>query len=211
IRYRVTKYETEWSEVSAQVSPQESSIELLGLSPGHWYQLNIKAVNEAGAGEHTYHFATLTAQGGTVSPLSEREPPLGGLESITIVIPVICSVIVLTVILVIGLIVINKRRPLTSTGPGGGVGTPGSRHPSVSQQYCRDDQLLSSAYHLSVLDSQPQGVGIGGTPHKDSHENHCFHTTTVLNEKQLYFQSPYALSRVVDHKLCAFDGIDSSD
>ncbi|CAG2122661.1 unnamed protein product, partial [Medioppia subpectinata] len=56
-------YETEWSEVSAQVWPQESSIELLGLSPGHWYQLNIKAVNEAGAGEQTYHFATLTAQG----------------------------------------------------------------------------------------------------------------------------------------------------
>ncbi|CAG2111175.1 unnamed protein product [Medioppia subpectinata] len=72
IRYRVTKYETEWSEVSAQVWPEDSTFE---------------AVNEAGAGEQNYHFATLTAQGGTVSPLSEREPPLGELESITIVIP----------------------------------------------------------------------------------------------------------------------------
>ncbi|CAG2175489.1 unnamed protein product, partial [Oppiella nova] len=184
-------YETDWSEVSAQVWPQESLIEIQALSPGNWYLLNVKAINEAGSVEQTYQFATLTAQGGTVSPLSEREPL--GLESIAIVIPVICSVIVLTVILIIGLIVVNKRR------------LPATHNPNQSlhnqQNHCRDDQLLGSAYHLSVLDSQPP---------KDSHENQCFHTT-VLNQKQIYFQSPYALSRV-DHKMCVpFDGIDSSD
>ncbi|CAG2176995.1 unnamed protein product, partial [Oppiella nova] len=174
IKYKPSKYETDWSEVSAQVWPQESLIEIQALSPGNWYLLNVKAINEAGSAEQTYQFATLTAQGGTVSPLSEREPL--GLESITIVIPVICSVIVLTVILIIGLIVVNKRR------------LPATHNPNQSlhnqQNHCRDDQLLGSAYHLSVLDSQPP---------KDSHENQCFHTT-VLNQKQIYFQSPYALS-----------------
>ncbi|XP_054164202.1 cell adhesion molecule Dscam2-like [Oppia nitens] len=205
LKYKLTKYETEWHKLDAHLWPDETSLEIQALKAGNWYSLFVRAVNDAGSTEQVYQFATLTAQGGTVSPLSEREPPLG-FDSITIVIPVICSVIVLSVILCVGLIVVNKRRPQSLMNQNNYNNNSQSIRHHSQQFNCRDDQLLGSAYQLSVLTNDHNQCNL-----KDSYlENH----NCVQSDKQLYFQSPYALSRI-DHKMCVpFDGsggIETSD
>ncbi len=93
-------------------------------------------------------------------------------HNLTIIIPATCSVIVLTVILIVACFVVNKRRPANN-----------DNNALHNQQNCRDDQLITDAFHLAVLE-----------PRKD---NNCTDGNCVDNSsKEVYFQSPYALSRV---------------
>ena len=73
---------------------------------------------------------------GTVSPLEEGRPLT--YQSLTVIVPTTCSVIVLTVIIIVGCFVVNKRRPMSQQN---GCQTPNSVH------NCTDDSL-SDAFHL---------------------------------------------------------------
>lgn len=100
-------------------------------------------------------------------------------QSLTILIPAICSVIVLTVILIVACFVVsNKRRPVSA------------EHNMLSniEQNCRDDHILSDAFQLSILE-----------PRK---ENNCADSNVCANSatKQVYYPSPFAISR--ERQMC---------
>ena len=177
IRYS-HKHSNEWIEVATDHWPEDSSVELMPLSAGKWYSLEVRAVSDASTTQNVYSFATLTPSGGTVSPLEEDSPSANPYQSLAVIVPTTCSVIVLTVIVMVACFVVNKRSLLASA----------QQHNLRSAQsdhncHTMDDSLVSQAFHLSVLDSQ-------------SKDSECSAVSDQMADKELYFQSPYALSRI---------------
>ena len=67
IKYKsLSKLNSDWTVVSAQVSGQQKSIELIDLIHSNWYSLNVMAVSDAGNTDYNYNFATLNPLGGMV-------------------------------------------------------------------------------------------------------------------------------------------------
>nr|XP_027205557.1 Down syndrome cell adhesion molecule-like protein 1 [Dermatophagoides pteronyssinus] len=140
IKYFVLKYrprmDSEWLVASSKISPREQRfVELVDLRPATWYLLNMAALTDIGTTEETYMFATLTMDGETIPPLetisrtltSENSisassgsmgssggvggsNTLSSMQSLTIVIPATCSVIVLTVIILVACFVLGTKR-----------------------------------------------------------------------------------------------------
>ncbi|XP_046913808.2 cell adhesion molecule Dscam1-like [Dermatophagoides farinae] len=185
IKYFVLKYrpriDSDWLVDSSKISPREQRfVELVDLRPATWYLLNMAALTDMGTTEETYMFATLTMNGETIPPIetisrtlksansisasSGSMDPGGGantlssMQSLTIVIPATCSVIVLTVIILVACFVLGTKRSsqqfestiLTAIGARNGSnnshhhtslnGTPSHIHAHISDQlsttYC---------------------------------------------------------------------------
>ncbi|XP_075543789.1 cell adhesion molecule Dscam1-like [Dermacentor variabilis] len=118
IRFFTLQYklrgEREWTPVPETIDAVASDTYALGgFHPGAWYHLLMSASNDAGSTEAQFVFATLTAGGATIPPMTlHPEESTAFPRSVTLVVPIICAFIVA---LVIGAVVymICKRRTRT--------------------------------------------------------------------------------------------------
>nr|XP_027204712.1 Down syndrome cell adhesion molecule-like protein 1 homolog [Dermatophagoides pteronyssinus] len=133
IKYFLIKYRPnnnkEWLAISSKISPNEQRlVELIDLHPSTWYILNMAAITDIGTTEETYSFSTLTINGATLSPLdtilmqtssdigypssskTSTTMMINPIQSMTILVPATCSVIVLTVIILVACFVIRIKR-----------------------------------------------------------------------------------------------------
>ena len=193
IKYK-SKYSSEWTVVPTDVWPEQPFIELNSLSAANWYSLEVMAVNDAGSAHNVYHFTTLNSNGGTVSPLEEGRPLT--YQSLTVIVPTTCSVIVLTVIIIVGCFVVKKRRPMAHLNRCQTPQTPHSGH------ICTEDSLLSDAFHLAVLEPRKNSECFDASLQTDG--------SKTCSQKEVYFQSPYALSRLqrqmcVESDMCSLE------
>ena len=125
-----------------------------------------------------------------MSPLEEGRPLT--YQSLTVIVPTTCSVIVLTVIIIVGCFVVNKRRPMSQQN---GCETPHSVH------NCTDDSL-TDAFHLAVLEPRKNSECFDSKHESDG--------SKTCSQKEVYFQSPYALSRLqrqmcVESDMCSLE------
>ncbi|KAM7292179.1 Down syndrome cell adhesion molecule homolog, partial [Ixodes scapularis] len=86
----------EWTPAAARLPapaqqhpPQSTTLVIGDLSPATWYDLLVTAHNEAGSTEAVYAFATLTLDGGTVSPPRLTQAVDSQQRQIRIIVPVV--------------------------------------------------------------------------------------------------------------------------
>lgn len=175
INYFVVQYkahiQSEWILLSNNIVPEQKVSVLSDLSPGTWYTLLMTAHSDAGAIDAEYIFSTLTLSGATIPPLSstdDRRPTF--YKSLSIMVPSACALVVLIVILIVACVVVRKRRQLDNL-PRRGI--------YISDSRLREEKGLEGM-SMSVLDRKHTGSTGSGSPTKD----------------QLYYPSPYAMSRV---------------
>ena len=63
VRYK-PKLQKEWILQSSNIAPAQSTVSLIDLTPGTWYDLLMAAHNDADSTEAEYVFSTLTVSGG---------------------------------------------------------------------------------------------------------------------------------------------------
>ncbi|KAH7636713.1 down syndrome cell adhesion molecule [Dermatophagoides farinae] len=203
IKYFVLKYrpriDSDWLVDSSKISPREQRfVELVDLRPATWYLLNMAALTDMGTTEETYMFATLTMNGETIPPIetisrtlksansisasSGSMDPGGGantlssMQSLTIVIPATCSVIVLTVIILVACFVTGTKHQRSSL-----------QHQFEQQQ--QQQQQYDDTLH-ATMGSNSGGFtsthpSINGTPLRHHSDQYCTpYSTTNLSQSE---------------------------
>ncbi|KAI1289670.1 Down syndrome cell adhesion molecule-like protein 1 -like protein [Halotydeus destructor] len=119
IRYK-QRAASDWILLSTNILPEQRLVELVDLRPGTWYSLLVVSHSDPGPSENEYTFATLTENGGTVSPLDLNRPKFT-YTSLSVLAPTTCAVIVLIVILLVAFSTTCKKRgpQFDSMGPSG--------------------------------------------------------------------------------------------
>ncbi|KAH9415900.1 hypothetical protein DERP_000394 [Dermatophagoides pteronyssinus] len=210
IKYFVLKYrprmDSEWLVASSKISPREQRfVELVDLRPATWYLLNMAALTDIGTTEETYMFATLTMDGETIPPLetisrtltSENSisassgsmgssggvggsNTLSSMQSLTIVIPATCSVIVLTVIILVACFVTGTKHQRSSF----------QHQLEQQQQQQYDDTLITAHSNISNNGFTSTHPSITATPlhqHFDHYhsDQYCTpYSTTNLSQSE---------------------------
>src|SRR6218665_81006 len=98
----------QWVTLSIHLLPDRETLTIRDLVPGTWHDLVIVAANDAGRREAEFRFATLTELGATVEPLHAYDSRISTgsalsisaalLEDPMILIPTLCTIIVLLVV-----------------------------------------------------------------------------------------------------------------
>ncbi|XP_065306423.1 cell adhesion molecule Dscam1-like [Dermacentor albipictus] len=113
VQYR-PRDEADWTLLSSRVLPDRDVALIVDLVPGTWYQLLVVAYNSAGSTRTEYTVATLTTAGDPLEPdkISEvgRKSSAHRYRSLSIIIPVCCSLVVLTAVTVAIIVLICRRR-----------------------------------------------------------------------------------------------------
>ncbi|XP_077559684.1 cell adhesion molecule Dscam1-like isoform X2 [Haemaphysalis longicornis] len=173
VQYR-PRDEPEWTLLSSRVLPDRDVVPIGDLVAGTWYQVLVVAYNSAGSTRAEYSAATLTLAGSPLEPdkISEagREASGPRYRSLSIIVPICCSIIVLMAVTVAIMVLVCRKRS---------SGTP----PSAISTYegvriCED--LKMDSLIMSELE-KPHGGGGGGDA--GSRE---------------YYPSPYASSKLPD-------------
>ncbi|KAK8781343.1 hypothetical protein V5799_017316 [Amblyomma americanum] len=140
------------------------------LSPATWYDLLITAQNDAGATEAEYVFATLTLSGGTLPPPQWTQAVESQRRHIHVIIPVVCSLLVLILLTASACYVFSRRRVTTEdSGCSGNV-----------------DEAMESA---KSMDTVPMSVWEKA---KEKQQSHMSQHRLDGHPEQLYYPSPYA-------------------
>ncbi|XP_050040426.2 cell adhesion molecule Dscam1-like isoform X3 [Dermacentor andersoni] len=175
VQYR-PRDELDWTLLSSRVIPDRDVVFLGDMAPGTWYQLLVVAYNSAGSTKAEYTVATLTLAGNPLEPdkISEAGRDSGSprYRSLSIIVPICCSIIVLMAVTVAIMVLVCRRRS---------SGTP----PSAISTYegvrmCED--LKMDSLIMSELEKPRGGCG-GGSGDTGSRE---------------YYPSPYASSKLPD-------------
>jgi hypothetical protein len=110
------KYQPEWILLSNHILPQQDTIFIRELNAGTWYDLLVLVNNEAGTTEANYIFATLTTAGATIPPMLLSHQSLNnirnGLDSVMLLIPSLCAVIVLFLVGGVAVWMLQRKRLL---------------------------------------------------------------------------------------------------
>ncbi|XP_064480163.1 cell adhesion molecule Dscam1-like [Ornithodoros turicata] len=170
IRYRIHE-ESDWDVVSEQVLPDQKVVEVTNLASGKWYILNVVAHSEAGSTEQEFTFSTLTRNGAAIPPLNSlegRKPAF--YRSVSIMVPIMCIVAVFIAVIVVGCVVVSRRRRQMNDG-------------NMQDQNPEDKNL--EAMSLSIL-KHTGSTGGGILPECSPNK-----------EQSLYFPSPYGMGRVL--------------
>ncbi|GAB6026404.1 hypothetical protein CHUAL_012607 [Chamberlinius hualienensis] len=135
----------EWTLISDDVKPMQRRLVVPNLKSGTWYGLRMKAFNSAGSHVAEYNFATLTNIGATISPEFQSDSASEEIDSLMsylnfyLIVPVICTIIVLLAILGAACFYIkmkkrelSRARALQSQMSVAGTLRPGARSGSFS-------------------------------------------------------------------------------
>ncbi|KAL3197348.1 hypothetical protein MRX96_044945 [Rhipicephalus microplus] len=110
LQYKLRE-ERGWTAVPETIDAVASDAYVLGgLHPGSWYHLLVSASNDAGSTEAQFVFATLTAGGATIPPMTlHPEESTAFPRSVTLVVPIICAFVVVLVIGAVVYMMCNRR------------------------------------------------------------------------------------------------------
>ncbi|XP_075742057.1 cell adhesion molecule Dscam1-like, partial [Rhipicephalus microplus] len=110
LQYKLRE-ERGWTAVPETIDAVASDSYVLGgLHPGSWYHLLVSASNDAGSTEAQFVFATLTAGGATIPPMTlHPEESTAFPRSVTLVVPIICAFVVVLVIGAVVYMMCNRR------------------------------------------------------------------------------------------------------
>lgn len=114
IRYR-QKHETMWRVIAENVPTEQNHVDITGLTPSTWYDVQITAENNAGSTETEYTFIT--------SPIFESITPKTVINKdsipfyfdMTIILPVSVSLIVIIIVLIVVCLVVRKKNSSESS------------------------------------------------------------------------------------------------
>lgn len=110
------KAQPEWVLLSNHILPSQETIFIRELNSGTWYDLLVLVNNEAGTTEANYIFATLTTSGATIPPMLLSHQSLNnirnGLDSVMLLIPSMCAVIVLFLVGGVAVWMLQRKRLL---------------------------------------------------------------------------------------------------
>nr|XP_037276577.1 Down syndrome cell adhesion molecule-like protein Dscam2 [Rhipicephalus microplus] len=113
VQYR-PRDELDWTLLSSRVLPDRDVVILGDLAPGTWYQVLVVAYNSAGSTKAEYTVATLTLAGNPLEPdkISEagRDSASPRYRSLSIIVPICCSIIVLMAVTVAIMVLVCRRR-----------------------------------------------------------------------------------------------------
>ncbi|XP_023234043.1 Down syndrome cell adhesion molecule homolog [Centruroides sculpturatus] len=165
IQYK-PRVQKEWILLSNNVLTEQKVVVITDLMPATWYVLLMTAHNDAGSAEAEFVFATLTITGATVPPLSSQHDKNQFYQQLKIIIPVVCTTIVLVLIATITCVILMRRCQISSA-------------PAVQQEDQRTESEVpkpTDTVPLSVWEKRQARLG--------------------HSREQLYFPSPYATSRI---------------
>nr|ASU04347.1 Dscam5 [Mesobuthus martensii] len=165
IQYK-PRVQKEWILLSNNVLIEQKVVIITDLMPATWYVLLMTAHNDAGSTEAEFIFATLTITGATVPPLSSQHDKNQFYQQLKIIIPVVCTTIVLVLIATITCVILMRRCQISSA-------------PTVQQEDHRTESEVpkpTDTVPLSVWEKRQARLG--------------------HSREQLYFPSPYATSRI---------------
>ncbi|KAK8776741.1 hypothetical protein V5799_029914 [Amblyomma americanum] len=191
VQYR-PRDEPDWTLLSSRVLPDRDVVPVTDLVPGTWYQLLVVAYNSAGSTKAEYTVATLTLAGNPLEPdkISEagRESSAHRYRSLSIIVPVCCSIIVLMAVTVAIMVLVCRRR--SSGSPPSAIST------YEGVRICED--LKMDSFAMSELEKArgPFGGGAGDGADAGSRE---------------YYPSPYASSKLPDISRRGSAGDDGDD
>ncbi|KAL3237645.1 hypothetical protein MRX96_048176 [Rhipicephalus microplus] len=186
VQYR-HRDELDWTLLSSRVLPDREVVILGDLAPGTWYQVLVVAYNSAGSTKAEYTVATLTLAGNPLEPdkISEagRDSASPRYRSLSIIVPICCSIIVLMAVTVAIMVLVCRRRS---------SGTP----PSAISTYegvrmCED--LKMDSLIMSELEKPHGGCGGGDAGSRE------------------YYPSPYASSKLPDISRRGSEGDDGDE
>ncbi|XP_042906000.1 cell adhesion molecule Dscam1 [Parasteatoda tepidariorum] len=111
IQYKVSGQQ-DWVLVSNNIVPEQQAVSITDLIPGTWYSILMTSKNDAGSTDAEYVFATLTLSGEYPPHPSEVIDSTGKFyRHLSIIIPVLCSVVVLILVFCVVCLVTKRRTP----------------------------------------------------------------------------------------------------
>ncbi|XP_075543760.1 cell adhesion molecule Dscam1-like [Dermacentor variabilis] len=183
--------QNEWSPATAtHLVPDHQQPPVLvipDLVPATWYDLLVRAQNDAGASEAEYIFATLTLTGGTVPPPQWTQAVESQRRHIHIILPIVCSLVVVILLGAAVCYVFSRRRVTTAQRPYSG----------------NVDEVTETT---KSVDTVPMSVWEGSDSKQESETTQ--HRRAVDHE-QLYYPSPYATREGRLSSLYATGGLQS--
>lgn len=192
----------EWMLVSNNIPSNTGTLLISDINPSTWYNLLLRAVNEAGKTDAEYIFATLDAEGNTISPLvamSEEDNEVSLpfmfsskwiIEQLNIILPIVCGLGLLFLIsIIICSIHLHKSLPSqTQNEP-----TLCSSNTLSENVYKNDNVPLASSLDFSSSLYKCETNSIENQSNFDYLTRPCTHQSN-------YFPSPYALSHLNDQE-----------
>ncbi|XP_022240087.1 Down syndrome cell adhesion molecule-like protein Dscam2 [Limulus polyphemus] len=159
----------EWILLSNHIPLKQKFAIITDLLPATWYTLLMTATNEAGNTESEYVFATLTMTGATVPPkLSAAVTTREFYRYLKIIIPIVCTTVVLMLLVTVACVFLIRRRHENSNSR---TYSPAPRDSEAGKE--------GESFPMVVWDKRAP---------PDSRLRH--------SQEQLYYPSPYATSRI---------------
>ncbi|KAL3211219.1 hypothetical protein MRX96_036588 [Rhipicephalus microplus] len=211
VQYR-PRDDSDWTLLSSRVLPDRDVVLIVDLVPGTWYQLLAVAFNSAGSTRTEYTVATLTAGGDPLEPdkISEvgRKSSAHKYRSLSIIVPVCCSIVVLIAVSVAFIVLIWRRRgspasPASALGAYEGVrfGDDGKMDSITMSELEKSHMSFESGdadtdgrkyyYSSPCVSSKMADISRVGNGRDDDADEACLHTMA----KVAAAASPYASAR----------------
>ncbi|XP_074593224.1 cell adhesion molecule Dscam1-like [Brevipalpus obovatus] len=174
------KNQRDYIILSNNLLPEQKTFLITDLRPATWYNLFITAYNDAGSTGAEYTFATLTMDGETIPPpVSTNMEDIA--QQLKFVMPMACALVVSVLILLIICTMVKKRQ----------------QFPSASFAASGDVSKACEAVPLNEWDACKRSSRCQGIDDSSAY----FNSTSGLKSEtpsndQMYFPSPYALSRI---------------
>ncbi|GFV54617.1 down syndrome cell adhesion molecule [Trichonephila clavipes] len=109
VRYR-QQQDIEWIILNdGPLPPDNRKVDLVGLSPGSWYQIHISATNLAGTTDAEYTFSTLNTLDAVTPKTVVNKVTAPFYLDMTIILPVAVSAIVILIVLIVVCFVVRKK------------------------------------------------------------------------------------------------------
>ncbi|CAL1295376.1 unnamed protein product, partial [Larinioides sclopetarius] len=209
VRYRLQQ-DIEWTVLNdGPLPPDNRRVDLVGLTPGSWYQIHISATNLAGTTDAEYSFSTLNTYDAATPKTVVNKVTAPFYLDMTIILPVAVSAVVILIVLIVVCFVVRKKHSSEHYGTGPYEGRKGSGHEgmrmsdmeknkkhssSVSSYYPqpyatthlsgrgRSEDGTDSGYHQ--LQEEPLYATVKRTPRPPRSDGHIYHCPGLLLEAE---------------------------
>nr|XP_042911062.1 Down syndrome cell adhesion molecule-like [Parasteatoda tepidariorum] len=183
VRYR-QQQDMEWTVLNDGPLPSDNMrVDLVGLSPGSWYQIHISATNKAGTTDAEYTFSTLNTLDAVTPKTVVNKVTAPFYLDMTIILPVAVSGVVISVVLCVVCVVVRKKHSSEHYGTGPYQGRKGSASEAMRMSEMEKNKKHSSS--VSSYYPQPYATThLAGRGRSEDGTDSGYHQ--VVNHSNLY-------------------------
>ncbi|KAG8193109.1 hypothetical protein JTE90_013867 [Oedothorax gibbosus] len=193
----------EWTKLH-DGPPSNRRVDIVGLSPGAWYQVHVSASNRAGTTDAEYTFSTLNTLDAVTPKTVVNKVTAPFYLDMTIILPVVVSGVVIVIVLIVVCFVVRKKQSSEHYGTGPYEGRKGScpdgmrlsdmeknkKHSTsgyypqpyatthLSGQRGRSEDGTDSGYHQ--LQEEPLYATVKRTPRPPRSDGHIYHCPGLM-------------------------------